>query len=580
MSGVAGPRRLTWFWLCLALSGTVQARETFDAAAFESGRYRQSVDLSAYAPDEQALPPSREFEGRLQLSGQPSTRTRTVDDDYVSRTGLELARTLPTDLDIAIVQDGNALIPVARGPIPSSHGWWEFILEPGQAWDEPGEPGYTRVSLPFALVQKNANCTHNGVLLFRFGDDGKISRVAMQVSSETCQYLQLDLWGWLEANYLPAPVEGKAERISAFREEAASTLPTRSLSDLARDYPGVDPDRFAIGAPAARTRFGVVAQGVHYRSGCPTRHGEYPYCDVMTLPSFSIAKSAAAGVALMRLEALYPGASQQLVSRHALASGCRTEDWRDVRFHHLLDMSTGHYDSPAYMADEDDVRVVPFFRATSHPHKLAFSCEAYPRQQAPGERWVYHTPDTYLLGTVMSQFLVQQPGRDGQDLFRDVLVADVYAPLGLSGTARATRRTYDGYAQPFFGWGLFLRADDMAKLAHFLGPDRGSVNGRPLLDAGMLDAAMQRNADSRGLPVATLANYRYQHGFWARNVKPDLACGNDTWVPFLSGFGGITMAIFPNGVAWYNVADDGLLASIDFGPPAAEAAKMGAYCQP
>ncbi len=571
-----------WWMLALALfaGATAQARDGFDAAAFESGRYRQSVDLSAYAPGETALPASRTFEGRLQLSGQPSTRTRVVDHDYLSRAELALARTLPTDFDVALVQDGSALIPATRGPVASSHGWWEFILEPGQAWDEPGETGYTRASLPFALVQKNANCTHNGVLLFRFGDDGKVSRAAMQVSSETCQYLQLDLWGWLEATYLPAPVQDKAAWISAFRAEAASTLPVRPLSDLARDFPGVDAERFAIGAAAARTRFGVVARGIHYRSGCPTRHGEYPYCDVMTIPSFSLAKSAAAGVALMRLEALYPGTADQPVSRHALATGCRTEAWRDVRFRHLLDMSTGHYDSPAYMADEDDARVAPFFKATSHPHKLAFSCEAYPRRQPPGQRWVYHTPDTYLLGTVMAHFLAQQPGRAGQDLFRDVLVADVYAPIGLSATARATRRTYDEYAQPFLGWGLFLRADDLAKLARFLGADRGQVDGRPLLDAGMLDAAMQRNADARGLPVATLANYLYQHGFWARNVQPDLACGKDTWVPFLSGFGGITMALFPNGVAWYNIADDGLLASMDFGRPAVEAAKMGGYCQP
>ena len=40
--------------------------------------------------------------------------------------------------------------------------------------------------------------------------------------------------------------------------------------------------------------------------------------------------------------------------------------------------------------------------------------------------------------------------------------ADIYAALKLSPTARSTRRTYDSYAQPFVGWGLFLHADDIA----------------------------------------------------------------------------------------------------------------------
>lgn len=566
--------------LLLALMGmaSAQARDRFDDAAFATGRYRQPVDLSEFAPGPDARPPSRTFEGRLRLSGQASTRTLVADPGFISRNELASARTLPGDFDAAFVQDGSSLIPVTRGPMPSSHDWWEFVLEPGSAWDEPGETGFTRAAIPFALVQKNANCTHNGVMLFRFGDDGAISRVAVQVSSETCQYLQFDLWGWLDADYLPATVPDKAARVSAHRAEVAARLPVRPMTDLPRDFPGVAVESFTIGAARARTRHGVVANGIHYHSGCPTRQGEYPYCDVMVLPSFSLAKSVMAGVALMRLEALYPGAADQPVSRHALASGCRSEDWRGVQFRHLLDMATGHYDSPAYMADEDDARVAAFFKASSHPHKLAFSCEAYARREAPGKRWVYHTPDTYLLGTVMAHFLAQQPGREGQDLFRDVLARDVFSPLGLSATAHATRRTYDDFAQPFFGWGLFLHADDFAKLARFLGPDQGRVDGRPLLDADMLDAAMQRKPDDRGLPVASLQDFRYQHGFWARNVQAALACEQPTWVPFLSGFGGITMALFPNGVAWYNVADDGLLASIDFAGPAAAAAAMGGYC--
>lgn len=48
--------------------------------------------------------------------------------------------------------------------------------------------------------------------------------------------------------------------------------------------------------------------------------------------------------------------------------------------------------------------------------------------------------------------------------------------------------------------------------------------------------------------------------------------------PFMSGFGGITIAMVPNGATWYNIADDGQLPSIDFAKPAIEVAKLGGYC--
>ncbi|MBJ6981871.1 serine hydrolase [Luteimonas sp. MC1572] len=554
------------------------ARTLLDSDTLLTGAYRRSVDLSAYAPPADALPPTHRFEGRLRLSGQPATRTLLALDDFLGAGGAAAGRTLPQDLDIAFVQEGAVLLPARRGPIASSHPWWEFVLEAGRAWDEPGDDGWTRAAIPFALVQRNANCTHNGVLMLLFKDGGAVSRAAMQVSSETCHYLQLDMWGLLDATYVPETVPGRAELVAAHVVEAATRMPVRPMSALATDHPGIDPTRFAIGATRGRTVHGVVVGGTHYRSGCNTRHGTYPYCDAMAIPSYSVAKSAVAGIALMRMERLHPGVADLPVRDVARASGCRAEKWEGVRFHHLLDMATGQYDAPAYMADEDDAKVRGFFAPDTHAQRLAFACDAYPRRAAPGARWVYHTSDTYLLGTVLQDALRRWPGRAGDDLFDDVLWADVFAPLALSPTARATRRSYDDARQPLSGFGLTLLSDDIAKLARFLGEGRGRIDGHQLLDPVMFEAAMQRDPGRRGLQVATLERYRYQHGFWARNLQAELGCAQPAWVPFMSGFGGISVAMFANGVAWYNVADDGLLASIDFAAPAVEAAKLGPIC--
>ena len=78
----------------------------------------------------------------------------------------------------------------------------------------------------------------------------------------------------------------------------------------------------------------------------------------------------------------------------------------------------------------------------------------------------------------------------------------------------------------------------------------------------------------RGLPAATSSDFRYESGFWARNVQSLLGCAHPTWIPFMSGFGGISVVLFPNGVIYYNFADDGELASFDWGEPAKQVRRI------
>ena len=571
-------RRILSLVLLVSFATPAQAREALDFETMTSGAYRSSVDFSAYAPPADAKPPSHRFEGRLQISGKPSTRTLVANRDYLDAADIAVSKTWPGDFDYAFVQHGDVLIPQRRGPMRSSHAWWEVILEPGRAWDEPGDHGYTRAAIPFALTQKNANCTHNGVLMILFDDNRVLKRAAMQIGSETCLYLQRDMWGWLDAQYTPQPLADADALAGEYTREVVARLPTKPLSALASASEDIDVDALAIGAAAARTRHGVFYNGIHYVSNCPTRHGDYPYCEVLDVPSYSVAKSVVAATALMRMEKLYPGTANKPVSPLVPATGCRGQAWQDVDLLDLLDMATGHYDSAAYMADEDAAKITGFFKPADYAHKLAFACEAWPHATGPGTTWVYHTPDTYLLGVALQNDFKQQPGRKGQDLFTNLLDADIYAPLHLSPTARTTRRSYDATAQPFFGFGLFLHADDLVKLARFLGPDRGRIDGQPLLDESLLDEALQRDPQHRGLQAAHLANFRYQHGFWARNLQKELGCEEPTWVPFMSGFGGILVVLLPNGAIWYSAADDGELASINFAKPAIELAKLGAVC--
>lgn len=48
--------------------------------------------------------------------------------------------------------------------------------------------------------------------------------------------------------------------------------------------------------------YGLLVDNIHYRSGCDTRQGFYPFCAALPLPSYSTAKSNFGAVALLRLE--------------------------------------------------------------------------------------------------------------------------------------------------------------------------------------------------------------------------------------------------------------------------------------
>jgi Beta-lactamase len=560
------------------LAARAEARTELDYATLMTGDYPQPVAFSAYAPDAGATSATHLFEGVLTLrfDGALPHHMLLADPVFIGRHDLDKALTWTGDFSYSFVQEGDALVPVRRGAIPGRHGWWEVILEPGRVWSEPGDHGLARAAIPFSLQEKNANCTHNGVLMFLFGADGAVSRTAMQVSGETCQYLHLDLWALLATHYRPAVPSGRAAALAAYRAELAARLPRRTLTQLHVDHPELDIGALAIGAAGASTLHGLVVGGVNYTSDCETRAGPYPYCDELDLPSYSVAKSVFAATALMRLQMLQPRASAQLIEAHV--PQCRGPAWSGVTFLQTLDMATGNYGSAAFEADEDAAGTAGLFLPLDHASKIHYSCTVYPHRATPGTQWSYHSSDTYILGSALAHYWRTLPGHKRDDLYRDLLHAQIYAPLQLSATTTVTRRTYDAVAQPFTGWGLTFKPGDIARLGQFYGVDHGAVGGHALLDPALLDQALQRDAHSRGLPVAGFPDLRYQHGFWARNLRPLLGCEHDTWVPFMSGFGGISVVLFPNGVVYYNFADDGQLGSFDWASAAREVRKLGDYC--
>jgi len=507
----------------------------------------ESFEPSAHAAAARAL------NARVRLEGESPASVTVLRDDFGILDGNSAFRLPP--IDFAFAGDGKRLVPLVRGPAGAPGAAWQYLLSPGWTWREAGAAADSAL-MPFSLFERNANCLHYGFLRFDYSSDGQARPARWRIAGETCQYLKFDARGTGEArvDFAGVPDGGVLERYARERE---ARLERRTMGDLAADYPGADPSLLASREeidPADLTTFGFVIDGVHYSGGCNLRTGRHPGCEDLPLPSYSLAKSLVAGLGLMAAESRWPASRNREVADLVPECG---PGWAGVTLEHLLDMATGRYEDPGFEADENALLADEFFLARDHATKLRAACERWPRRERPGQRWVYHTTDSYLLGTALTA-LVERRIDVGADFYRDLLVEPAWQGLGLSPLMRFTRRTEDAAAQPFTGWGLVMLADDLAKIGAYLAEGASVADTKRLFNEDMLSAALQRDPSDPGLPAGG-AGLRYNNGFWAWNAGHVLGCNGPLWIPFMSGYGGIVLALFPNGTSYYYVSDGGTL---------------------
>ena len=190
-----------------------------------------------------------------------------------------------------------------------------------------------------------------------------------------------------------------------------------------------------------------------------------------------------------------------------------SSNWSDVSFENLLDMSSGNYRSARDHADESATHSDSgFFLRPTHREKIDYACNYFPRRVTPGTRFVYRSSDTYILGTAMNAYLKRARGAQA-DILDDLVAPDIWRALELGPVIEVSRRTRDEVAQPFAGFGLTLHTDELARLARFLDP--GNADAQQLVDRSMLRAALQLDANDRGLPAAADGSMRYNNGLWA-----------------------------------------------------------------
>lgn len=564
-----------YWWLFILLVFTLmgcqaESRNELDYDSLKNGfKAERPLDYQYMTPPQDITSSDYSFEGRLELLEEAASGSFK---NIANGGGLtEEDKHLP-EFNFEFVQSGDYLVPVRRGLIITEHPTWNYILEPGKVWQEPGDRGYSRVSFPFTLVPKNSNSSFNGVMTFLFNDQ-QVSKVWYQVTQETAASLRMDMWGLLDAIYHPGSVANGEQIRLDFQHELADRLPVKPIEQLARDFPGVDISVFSQHVlPEHMTTIGLVVDGTHYRGGCLTRSGEYPYCESLRMASFSTAKTLFVSLAMMRLAQKYGiEVAEFLVKDYVAEAAVSRGDWTTVTINNVLDMATGNFQTARNMVDEEGRIFQEFFGVESYADKIKVAFD-WPNGDQPGRTWVYRSSDTFIAVVALQNYLRTKEGAQA-DIF-DFVTQEIYQPLDLGPGVMTTLRTSDHNWQgmPVGAMGMWWIPDDVAKLGHFLIGDQGMVGEMQILQPELLKASLQQDPGDRGV---RRGSGWYNNAFWAETFTPADGFGCTFYVPYMAGYSGNIIALLPNGVTYYYFSDN---RDFDWHPAVKEADKINSLC--
>lgn len=198
--------------------------------------------------------------------------------------------------------------------------------------------------------------------------------------------------------------------------------------------------------------------------------------------SFSVAKSF---TSTLVGAALRDGSIHSLddkVTRYIpeLAAGA----YRDVTVRQLLTMTSGVRWNEDYADPKSDVAMM--YEGARQPGVplLVSYMSPLPREFAPGERWVYKTGETDLIGILVTR-------ATGKTLAA-YLSEKIWKPYGMASDALWLKDEVDGTEAG--GSGVSATLADYARLGQFL-LDGGIANSKPVLADGWIADATRKHAD-------------------------------------------------------------------------------------
>ena len=475
-------------------------------------------------------------------------------------------------IDLAFVSHGEYLVPVDRGILASKDGesFWEIQVSPGRVWSQQGDDGMSRASFPFILTSIIENETYNGVATFLFDDDS-VSQLRYQVVQQLAPFMlqtRFTAAGQVPITRGYAKIDG-ARLIDEFEAELAARLEWRDWSELEERYGAELFADFDSGIdPALTLTSGLVIDGIVYVRSMRTPYGDYPFPREMRHGVWSVTKTAAGLVTLLRMAQKYGDEVLDYRIHDYLDVTATHDGWDNVTFRHAMSMTTGvgtgtlntnpniigSGDASGSSDEEEFAAYMAWYLAPTLKEKLrhVFAVPDYPWR--PGVHARYRDRDIFTLSAALASLYRSKEG-PGADIWK-MMQYEVYRPIGIHHLPMNHTREPDGSGIPILAWGLYVTIDDIAKIAILL-QNGGVHDGVQILGkAGVAEAMYE--TDVRGLPTGESNRFgpkSYHLSLWQEDYVT--ASGKRYPAPRMSGYGGNLVQLMPNGIVGFRFGNGG-----------------------
>lgn len=450
---------------------------------------------------------------------------------------------------------GDELVPQERHRLITrgSESPWDLIVEPGRVWSEAGDNGWSRAAFPFALVEKQGTLLRNGVATFVYNEE-EMSPIHFQIGKESTAIGHLDLWGLVQARYMPDASPELKAWIDVYSREVTDRIDIHPWSELEARFGKELLDQYD-GKRIRRhiSQSALIIDGETYSSDCRTRYGPQPYCRHMRHAVYSVSKTLLGWLTTLRMAQKYGVEIMQYKVSDLVELKTNNKLWKDVTIEHLLSMVSGIGDYeptrvPHYVDTIGTSSEVALGRAATWKDKLAVveTTGFYP--WGPGEVFRYASFDPFILALALSELHRRKEGANA-DLW-EMMNHEVFRPIGIANLPiRQTPADEQGYSVPIFSYGAFVTLEDVAKIEALIRAD-GHFSGRQILHAELLNEPFDGTVEKSDYPTGWINNTgeesRYFRYFWYGLYQSTAGC--EVRVPLMSGWGGNAVLIMPNGI--------------------------------
>ncbi len=517
-----------------------------------------------FMPYEAVTPAKHRFSGAMTI---PEHRMQTEPGQIRPDRIRGMHTQLFPGVTLEFVSHGDYLVPVERNIIepPGSNSFWHIHVAPGRVWSEPGDGGMSRASFPFFLTNLHENETYNGVATFMF-DDSAVSELRYQLVQQLSPFLvetRFVAWGQQVVSYQPGEISS-VQLIQDFEDELADRLVWHDWSILEDKYGAELFSGFQSGIdPRLVVSDGLVIDGEVYIHSMTTPYGNYPYPREMRHGVWSVTKTAAGLITLLRMAQKYGNEILDYKIRDYVNVTADHDGWKDVTFRHAMSMATGigtgsenvnpNSSSDGYVESDRAAYIRWYFaRATDEKLTELFKVPSHP--WGPGEYMRYRDRDIFVAAAAMANLYREKEG-DAADLWQ-MMLDEVYRPIGIHHLPKSRTWEKDRPPVPLLAWGVYLSVDDIAKISGLM-QNGGKHQGVQLLSGQGLAEALYETP-VRGLTTGGSNQYgpgSYHLTVWHEQFATQ--SGRTYTIPSMAGYGGNIIKLMPNGMTGFRMGNGG-----------------------